>query len=79
MGPVAHACADDDSSDAGAGEFAAADPPVLPPPAHRSAQRTAPRWGPLTHAEPVFAPAARVPLAGLLLATPALDAVFDLR
>jgi len=59
--------------------FAAADLPVLPPPADRSAQRTAPRWGPLTYAEPVFAPAARVPLAGLLLATPALDAVFDLR
>jgi hypothetical protein len=28
----------------------------------------------LTHAEPVFAPAARVPLAGLLLALPALEA-----
>jgi hypothetical protein len=77
--PVGHACADDDSGDAGAGEFAAADLPVLPPPADRSAQRAAARWGQLTHAEPVFAPAARVPLAGLLLAIPALDAVFDLR
>ena len=30
--------------------------------------------GQLAHAEPVFAPAARVPLAGLLLAIPALEA-----
>jgi hypothetical protein len=73
-GDVGHACADDDSGDAGAGEFAAADLPVLPPPADRSAQRAAARWGQLTHAEPVFAPAARVPLAGLLLAIPALEA-----
>jgi len=32
----------------GTAVFAAADLPVLPPPADRSAQRTAPRWGPLT-------------------------------
>jgi hypothetical protein len=50
------------------------DLPVLPPPADRSAQRAAARWGQLTAAEPVFTPAARVPLAGLLLAIPALEA-----
>jgi transposase-like protein len=48
--------------------------PVLPRPADRDAERAAARWGKLPHAEPVFAPAARVPLAGLLLAIPALEA-----
>jgi hypothetical protein len=48
--------------------------PVLPPPTDRDAERAAARWGKLPHAEPVFAPAARVPLAGLLLAIPALQA-----
>jgi hypothetical protein len=48
--------------------------PVLPPPADRDAERAAARWGKLPHADPVFAPAARVPLAGLLLAIPALQA-----
>jgi Helix-turn-helix domain len=48
--------------------------PVLPPPADRDAERAAARWGKLTHADPVFTPAARVPLAGLLLAIPALEA-----
>ena len=48
--------------------------PVLPAPADRSAERAAARWGQLTAAEPVFTPAARVPLAGLLLAIPALEA-----
>jgi len=48
--------------------------PVLPQPADRDAERAAARWGKLPHAEPVFAPAARVPLAGLLLAIPALEA-----
>jgi len=51
-----------------------ADLPVLPAPADRDAERAAARWGKLTYAEPVFAPAARVPLAGLLLAIPALEA-----
>ena len=51
-----------------------ADLPVLPAPAGRDAERAAARWGKLTHADPVFAPAARVPLAGLLLAIPALEA-----
>jgi hypothetical protein len=53
---------------------AGADLPVLPAPADRSAHRATVRWGQLTHAEPVFAPAARAPLAGLLLAIPALEA-----
>jgi hypothetical protein len=48
--------------------------PVLPPPADRDAERAAARWGKLPHADPVFTPAARVPLAGLLLAIPALEA-----
>jgi transposase len=48
--------------------------PVLPPPADRDAERSAARWGKLPHADPVFTPAARVPLAGLLLAIPALEA-----
>jgi len=73
-GDVDDACADDDSGDAGTGEFAAVELPVLPPPADRSGERAAARWGQLTHAEPVFTPAARVPLAGLLLAIPALEA-----
>src|SRR5665647_3362954 len=73
-GDVGHACAAGDSGDVGAGEFAAVDLPVLPPPADRSAQRAGARWGQMTHAEPVSAPAGRVPLAGLLLAIPALEA-----
>jgi transposase-like protein len=64
----------DACGDEGTGEAAAVDLPVLPPAADRSGERAAARWGQLTHAEPVFAPAARVPLAGLLLAIPALEA-----
>jgi transposase len=63
-----------DCGEAGTGQCAAVDLPVLPPPADRSGERAAARWGQMTHAEPVFAPAARVPLAGLLLAIPALEA-----
>jgi hypothetical protein len=59
---------------AAAGDDPAPDLPVLPAPADRAGERAAARWGQLTHAEPVFAPAARVPLAGLLLAIPALEA-----
>jgi hypothetical protein len=51
-----------------------ADLPVLPAPAGSDAERAAARWGKLTHTDPLFAPAARVPLAGLLLAIPALEA-----
>lgn len=60
---------------------AAADPdpgavplPVLPAPADRSGERAAARAGLIECAAPVFAPAARVPLAGLFLALPALEA-----
>jgi hypothetical protein len=48
--------------------------PVLPDPVDRSPERVAARWGLLPYAPPVFAPAARVPLAGLFLAVPALAA-----
>ena len=48
--------------------------PVLPAPADRSTERAAARAGLLECAAPVFAPAARVPLAGLFLALPALEA-----
>ena len=46
--------------------------PVLPPPADRSAERCAARFGEIECAPPVFAPAGRVPLAGLFTAFPAL-------
>ncbi len=48
--------------------------PVLPDPVPRDAERAAARWGLLGEgAEPVFAPGARYPLAGLLLALPPLE------
>lgn len=47
--------------------------PVLPGPVDRSGERALARFGLIEHAPPVFAPAARVPLAGLLLALPALE------
>jgi prepilin-type processing-associated H-X9-DG protein len=47
--------------------------PVLPEPMDRSGERAAARAGLLECAAPVFAPAARVPLAGLFLALPALE------
>jgi transposase len=69
MGPDPDATAATDDADPAGDEL-----PVLPPPADRDAERAAARWGKLPHADPVFAPAARVPLAGLLLAIPALQA-----
>ena len=48
--------------------------PVLPEPADRCGERAAARWGQLVAAPPVFAPAGRVPLTGLLLAMPGLEA-----
>jgi hypothetical protein len=48
--------------------------PVLPDPAPRDAERALARWGLLGEgAVPVFTPGARYPLAGLLLALPALE------
>ncbi|HYB14975.1 MAG TPA: helix-turn-helix domain-containing protein [Streptosporangiaceae bacterium] len=58
------------------GETAAAGEPlpVLPDPVPRGGERALARWGLLGEgAEPVFAPGARYPLAGLLLALPALE------
>ena len=54
---------------------AAAGPlPVLPGPVRRGGERALARWGLLGEgAEPVFTPGARYPLAGLLLALPALE------
>jgi hypothetical protein len=48
--------------------------PVLPDPVDRSGERSAAWSGQLRQAPAVFAPAGRVPLAGLLLAIPALEA-----
>ena len=47
--------------------------PVLPEPMNRSGERAAARAGLAECAAPAFAPAARVPLAGLFLALPALE------
>ena len=48
--------------------------PVLPDPVPRGGERALARWGLLGEgAGPVFAPGARYPLAGLLLALPALE------
>ena len=58
------------------GETAAAGEPlpVLPDPVPRDGERALARWGLLGEgAGPVFAPGARYPLAGLLLALPALE------
>ncbi|HEX5493581.1 MAG TPA: hypothetical protein VFX70_03275 [Mycobacteriales bacterium] len=46
--------------------------PVLAEPPERGLERGLARWGLLGHADPVFHSAARVPLAGLLAAVPAL-------
>jgi transposase-like protein len=49
--------------------------PVLPDPVPRDGERALARWGLLGEgAQPVFAAGARYPLAGLLLALPALEA-----
>lgn len=48
--------------------------PVLPAATDRSVERAAARAGLLECAAPIFTPAARVPLAGLFLALPALEA-----
>jgi transposase len=59
--------------DAGDGEGTAV--PVLPDPVPRDPERALARWGLLGEgAAPVFTPGARYPLAGLLLALPALEA-----
>ena len=56
------------------GEAADEPLPVLPDPVPRDGERALARWGLLGEgAEPVFAAGARYPLAGLLLALPALE------
>jgi Helix-turn-helix domain len=61
-----------DAGDGDAGQGAIA---VLPDPVPRDGERVLARWGLLGEgAVPVFAPGARYPLAGLLLALPALEA-----
>ena len=62
-----------DEAEAAAGEEAVAGLPVLPDPVPRDAERAIARWGLLGEAVPVFAPGARYPLAGLLLALPAVQ------
>jgi transposase len=64
--------ADLDGRDDGAGQGAVV--PVLPDPVPRDGERVLARWGLLGEgAGPVFTPGARYPLAGLLLALPALE------
>ncbi|MDJ0376965.1 helix-turn-helix domain-containing protein [Cryobacterium sp. PH31-L1] len=53
--------------------------PVLPAPTDRTAERLAASVGSLTEVPPVFAPAARVPLAGMFFALPALETTLLLR
>jgi hypothetical protein len=68
LGPAPDAAAD--AVDETAGELV-----VLPDPVNRDAERELARWGLLGEgAAPVFAPGARYPSAGLLLALPALEA-----
>ena len=72
---VAGAAEDSTGEDAGDGEQDPAAPvPVLPDPVGRDGERVLARWGLLGEgAVPVFTPGARYPLAGLLLALPALE------
>ena len=72
---VAGAAEDSTGEDAGDGEQDPAAPvPVLPDPVGRDGERVLARWGLLGEgAGPVFTPGARYPLAGLLLALPALE------
>ena len=68
----------DDAGDAQGGDAQVlarvADLPVLAVPAARTTDRVAARWHGIECAGPVFTPAAQVPLAGLFLALPALEA-----
>ena len=74
--PAAAGAAEDSAGlDAGGGEEGpGAAVPVLPDPVPRDGERALARWGLLGEgAVPVFTPGARYPLAGLLLALPALE------
>jgi transposase-like protein/helix-turn-helix protein len=71
-GAAAGAAGEQDAGDGEAGPAAVV--AVLPDPVPRDAERALARWGLLGEgAAPVFAPGARYPLAGLLLALPALE------
>ena len=72
--PAAGAAGDSAGRDAGDGEEGQGAVAVLPDPVPRDAERVLARWGLLGEgAAPVFAPGARYPLAGLLLALTALE------
>ena len=74
--PAAAGAAEDSAGlDAGSGEEGpGAAVPMLPDPVPRDGERALARWGLLGEgAVPVFTPGARYPLAGLLLALPALE------
>jgi len=74
--PGAGAAADSAGAGAGSDDDAGqgAVVPVLPDPVPRDGERALARWGLLGEgAVPVFTPGARYPLAGLLLAVPALE------
>jgi len=71
-GAAGQGAGQDGGDDAAAGD---ADVPVLPDPVPRDGERALAQWGLLGEgAVPVFTPGARYPLAGLLLALPALEA-----
>ena len=78
VGPVSEVDAGGEDGCAAAACAVAAAPavgvPVLADPLARGAERVAARFGLLESAPPVFTPCARAPLAGLLLALPALAA-----
>jgi transposase len=77
QGPAGGDAGQDSGPDQGDGGTAASDEPlpVLPGPVPRDAERALARWGLIGEgADPVFAAGARYPLAGLLLALPALEA-----
>jgi hypothetical protein len=72
--PAAGAAEDSAGLDAGDDDAGQGAVPVLPDPVPREGERVLARWGLLGEgAAPVFAPGARYPLAGLLLALPALE------
>jgi hypothetical protein len=72
--PAAGAAEDSAGRDTGDDDTGQGAVAVLPDPVPRDAERVLARWGLLGEgAEPVFTPGARYPLAGLLLALPALE------
>ncbi len=72
--PAAGAAEDSAGPAAGDDDAGQGAVPVLPDPVPRDAERALARWGLLGEgAAPVFTPGARYPLAGLLLALPALE------